>query len=114
MANLFQKLKTLSYDKSILSSDVLVSAIADTPYEVKILFYKKGTEIPPHTHSSNTQHIILSGKLKIHLSGEKEPQVLTALGDYKCGGWEYRGLAMADSYVMLIQEPGTKFIKSKK
>ncbi|HXU29887.1 MAG TPA: hypothetical protein VN851_04845 [Thermoanaerobaculia bacterium] len=113
MANLFGKLNSLRYKKSTLSADITIADLVAEPFEVKILFYKKGTLVPAHTHSTDTLHIVLKGKIRVESpTGRGKPRIFEALGDYRCGGWEYRGRALADTHIMIIQEPGTTFVKS--
>lgn len=116
MANLFSALRNLRFKASELSPKVKIATLvaAPAPIEVKVLFYRKGTIIPPHTHSQETIHILLSGELEaIVTSSSATPRTITALGDYRCGGWEYRAIARKDTYVLLIQMPGTTFVKAK-
>ena len=111
MANLFAALKKLKFVNSELSSNIKIAKLVSKPIEVAVLFYRKGVQIPAHTHSSETVHIILSGELEA-VVGSGSQRTITALGDYNCGGWEYRAIARKDTYVLLIQTPGTTFIKS--
>ena len=78
-----------------------------------MLFYSAGTKIPDHTHSTDTLHVVLAGKLEAHSSVSGEKRIYDAAEKYRCGGWEYRATALEDTYVMLIQAPGTEFIRTK-
>lgn len=113
MSNIIDKLKEMDFVKSALSDDIQVADISARPFEVKILFYAEGTIIPAHTHSTDTLHIVLDGAIEVDSSVVGEKRIYKAAEDYECGGWEYRGVALADTYVMLIQTPGTSFVKSK-
>ena len=113
MATFSEAVKTLKFKPSDLSREVLVTSIAKKPFEVKILYYKKGTIAPTHRHSTNTHHILLSGKVRVSRPGKRRHQSVDAIGDYECGKFEYQLEALTDSYIMLIQKPGTKFIKSR-
>lgn len=114
MSSLFRKLGALSYKASSLSKDIRVANLVSEPFEVKVLSYKKGAEIPAHTHSTETVHIVLKGRVQVEAKTGRKPTIITAGGDYKCGGWEYRGKALADTLILLIQQRGTTFVKSRK
>jgi hypothetical protein len=110
---MIKNLENLKYRESALSKEVQVADIASEPFEAKVLFYKKGTKIPPHHHSSETLHIVLEGEIEVEAGRQAGgTATIKSLGDYKCGGFEYRGTALRDTYVLLIQTPGTQFVKS--
>ena|SRR5579871_5612827 len=68
---------------------------------VRLLRFEKGADIPKHAHAHEALHIIVKGAIELddgtHLQG---------IGDYKCGGWEYRGRAVEDTLIVVI-EPKT-------
>jgi mannose-6-phosphate isomerase-like protein (cupin superfamily) len=111
MSQLVDSLRDLDYRQSDLGADILIADIADEPFEVRILFYKKGTSIPAHTHSTSTLHIVLEGELEVESDAFDGPKSFKAGAKYECGQWEYRAPAVSsDTFVMLIQQPGTKIL----
>ena len=94
----------LEFRDSAVGEDIQIADYVSGPVEVKALHLAKGATIPLHSHSNAVTHLIVSGELEFG-DGVRYP----AGGNYECGGWEYRGLAIEESYVLLIQFMGTEF-----
>lgn len=86
---------------------ITLASYVDGPVEVKVVKLKEGTEIPMHKHTDNVVHLVLEGELAF----DGHPNVVE-MGDYKCGGWEYRGMVIKDTTMLIIQPVGTKFVWS--
>ncbi len=77
------------------------------PCETKVVFYKAGTNVPRHNHSGQTLTVVLKGRCE-----GPDGKDLTAGILYKCGGVQYGPwLVYEDTYFLIIQKLGTKFIK---
>lgn len=71
------------------------------PYDhckVQVLDFKKGYQIPRHSHVGQALHVIVKGKLQLD-----DGSILDAMSDYKCGGWEYRGTALEDTLILVVE-----------
>ena len=94
----------LKFEESGLRpSGIQIADYADAPVEVKVLHLAKGAKIPKHSHSDSVTHLVVAGELDF--GGVRYP----AGTDYVCGRFEYQGMAIKESYVLLVQPPGTVF-----
>jgi mannose-6-phosphate isomerase-like protein (cupin superfamily) len=106
MTNFYKKLAwkdLVVVDADGKASKIRVADYVKGPVEVKVVLLKAGKEVPLHSHSKNTVHLILSGAVRIGRT------IFRPFADYKCGGWEYRVYPMEDTLMLLIQPRGTSF-----
>lgn len=66
--------------------------------KVQFLEFEDGAEIPEHSHNKEALHIVLEGELNL-----EDGTVITAMSDYRCGGWEYRGQVRGKTRVVVIE-----------
>ncbi|CVI58804.1 hypothetical protein CFBP4996_19660 [Agrobacterium leguminum] len=74
------------------------------PVEVQVVKVKSGAEIPLHKHTDDVVHLILEGEITFSDGGTVGP-----LADYRCGRFEYQGVAKSDTTMLIIQPVGTTF-----
>lgn len=74
--------------------------------EVKLLHYNAGDIVPIHTHSDETLKVVLDGQLRFF----DADGVIGEMGAgqfYVCGETPYGVEALAETYMLLFQKPGT-------
>ncbi|HHF3072354.1 TPA: hypothetical protein ACPJ1I_004440 [Vibrio diabolicus] len=104
MANYIANPEDLEY--TVLSPTEAVAVIESDICEMKVYRYKAGFEAPRHRHSHDTVKFVLKGKIVV--DGEKE---VLAGAKYACGSADgdiYYFTAPVDTYLLLLQKPGTE------
>lgn len=75
-------------------------------FEAKVIRYEPGAKAPKHNHSGDNLKVILQGGL--NFNGEKIGHAGTM---YPCKPQDGYWLeALEETYVLLVQEPGTKTV----
>ncbi|TAM01115.1 MAG: hypothetical protein EPN70_20435 [Paraburkholderia sp.] len=75
-------------------------------FEAKVIRYEPGARAPRHNHSGDNLKVVLQGELRFN--GQTTGHVGAM---YPCSAQEGYWLeALPETYVLLVQEPGTKTV----
>ena len=102
MFNLIANPEDLEYTK--ISETEYVAKLGDEPCEMKVYLFKKGHEIPKHKHDGANLKVVLKGEVEFNHG------VAPVGAMYACGSTYYGRIAKEDTYVLVLQDAGTKRI----
>ena len=100
MSNEIMNPEELEYTE--ISPTESVATIETDICEMKVFRFKAGFSSPRHTHSDSNIKFVLKGKILVN--GEKE---VVAGAKYACGDIYYFDVP-EDTYLLVLQKPGTK------